>query len=579
MSGIFISYRRDDSAAYAGRLYDRLSSHFGREHIFMDIDHIEPGEDFVEIIQKKLGAVDVAIVLIGKQWLDITDSAGQRRLDDPDDFVRLEIAAILERKIRTIPVLVGSAVVPKSSQLPDSLAPLVRRNAFEISDGRFHSNVDKFIQALEKAISDQKLSISIGTLKTTDQTTNLPSYGEAIIKLTDSEGITSKNKKPSKLKATNLISIGILAVIFLSGLFKLMFWTEWASEQKVIEGSDKASASMPTAEIYRLYGSATVLIETSWKLIHVQSGKQIKHKRDCPRDSKNRCITTDLLPVYIYTSGDKIEPFLDLGSGNPVGGGSIGSGFVAQESGFILTNRHVAAGWHTSYTNLPLPGILRCPNDACKETLFDENHPLAKLLSNWVPSESEMLGGKPLLGKFAEGRNDYLDITFPRTNLRLPARLARISDISDVALIKVDAAQSLQSVQMDVIASVSSGDPIRVMGYPAISPGLIVKVDSQDPSNRMDGLHIIPEPTVISGNVGKVINSSANIASNSVSGYVSEMRNAYPLAVNAAGVSSSGGPVFNERGHVIGIFSSLKQNAMNNFAVPIKYGIDIMGIQ
>lgn len=86
MSGIFISYRRDDTAAYAGRLFDRLEKHFSREHIFMDIDHIEPGEDFVEVIQKKLSAVDVAIVLIGKQWLDITDATGHRRLDDPDDF-------------------------------------------------------------------------------------------------------------------------------------------------------------------------------------------------------------------------------------------------------------------------------------------------------------------------------------------------------------------------------------------------------------------------------------------------------------------------------------------------------------
>lgn len=159
MPGIFISYRRDDSAAYAGRLFDRLEKHFGREHIFMDINHIEPGEDFVEVIQKKLSAVDVAIVLIGKQWLDMTDSAGQRRLDDPDDFVRIEIIALLERKIRTIPVLVGDAVVPKSSQLPEPLLPLVRRNAFEISDSRFHSDVDKLIDALEKVLSDHSTKI------------------------------------------------------------------------------------------------------------------------------------------------------------------------------------------------------------------------------------------------------------------------------------------------------------------------------------------------------------------------------------------------------------------------------------
>lgn len=161
MSGIFISYRRDDSAAYAGRLYDRLESHFGHDHIFMDIDHIEPGEDFIEVIQKKLGAVDVAIVMIGKQWLDITDSTGRRRLGDPDDFVRLEITAILERKIRVIPVLVGGAVVPKSSELPDSLAPLVRRHAFEISDSRFHSDVDKLIQTLEKVITKELAKAAI----------------------------------------------------------------------------------------------------------------------------------------------------------------------------------------------------------------------------------------------------------------------------------------------------------------------------------------------------------------------------------------------------------------------------------
>ena len=154
MTGIFISYRRDDSAAYAGRLYDRLANHFGREHIFMDIDHIEPGEDFAEVIQKQLNSVNVAIIIIGKQWLDLTDSAGQRRLDDPDDFVRLEIAAILERRIRTIPVLVGGAVIPKSSQLPDQIALLVRRNAFEISDTRFHSDVDRLIDTLKNVLID-----------------------------------------------------------------------------------------------------------------------------------------------------------------------------------------------------------------------------------------------------------------------------------------------------------------------------------------------------------------------------------------------------------------------------------------
>lgn len=153
MSKIFISYRRDDSAAYAGRLYDRLVSHFGRGHVFMDIDQIEPGEVFDQVIKDKLAAVQVAVVLIGERWLDIADASGQRRLDNPDDWVRLEIAALLERNIRVIPVLVGAATMPKPTQLPECMIPLTRRHALEItSHPRFHTDADKLIKALEKIV-------------------------------------------------------------------------------------------------------------------------------------------------------------------------------------------------------------------------------------------------------------------------------------------------------------------------------------------------------------------------------------------------------------------------------------------
>ena len=152
MAKIFINYRREDSAPHAGRLYDWLMRHFGEDHVFMDIDQIEPGEDFFEVINEKLRVVQAAVVLIGKQWIDIKDSSGERRLDNPDDWVCLEIAALLERKIRVIPVLVGGAAMPKSTQLPECLVPLARRNALEISDQRFHTDIDKLIRALEKIL-------------------------------------------------------------------------------------------------------------------------------------------------------------------------------------------------------------------------------------------------------------------------------------------------------------------------------------------------------------------------------------------------------------------------------------------
>jgi formylglycine-generating enzyme required for sulfatase activity len=152
MSRIFISYRRDDSAGYAGRLYDRLSERFGQGQIFMDIDTIEPGLDFVEVIEKAVGSCDVLIALIGRQWLTITDATGRRRLDNPEDFVRLEIATALDRNIRVIPVLVRGATVPRSTDLPDALKKLARRNALEISDTRFHYDVDRLIETLEKVL-------------------------------------------------------------------------------------------------------------------------------------------------------------------------------------------------------------------------------------------------------------------------------------------------------------------------------------------------------------------------------------------------------------------------------------------
>lgn len=155
MAKIFINYRRDDSAGYAGRLYDRLTAHFGPDHVFMDINQIEPGEDFVEVIEEKLKAVQVAVALIGKQWLDITDANGQRRLDNPEDWVRLEIEVLLERRIRVIPLLVGGANAPNSSRLPGSLAALARRQAHAISDRGFHDDVNQLIRVLEKDLQSK----------------------------------------------------------------------------------------------------------------------------------------------------------------------------------------------------------------------------------------------------------------------------------------------------------------------------------------------------------------------------------------------------------------------------------------
>jgi Protein of unknown function (DUF1566)/TIR domain len=155
MSGIFISYRRQDSDAYAGRLYDRLSTRFGKARIFMDID-MDLGLDFVKEIRQRVGSCEALIAVIGRSWLDVKDDEGRRRLDDPKDWVRLEIAAALERDIPVIPALVGGAKMPGTSDLPRVLSRLTRRQAIEISHTGFHPDVDRLIQGLERILPSKK---------------------------------------------------------------------------------------------------------------------------------------------------------------------------------------------------------------------------------------------------------------------------------------------------------------------------------------------------------------------------------------------------------------------------------------
>ena len=149
---IFMSYRRDDCAGHAGRLYDRLRDHFGPENIFRDIDTIEPGQDFVDAIETAVGSCPAIVVLIGKQWASIKDAAGRRRLDSPEDFVRLEVAAALQRKVRVVPVLLQGAAMPASTELPEPLAKLARLNAIDVSDTRWEYDVGRLIEALNKAL-------------------------------------------------------------------------------------------------------------------------------------------------------------------------------------------------------------------------------------------------------------------------------------------------------------------------------------------------------------------------------------------------------------------------------------------
>jgi len=153
---IFMTYRREDTAYPAAWLFDRLAGHFGRDQVFKDIDSIELGDDFVEVITAAVGSCDALLALIGDRWLSSTDRDGQRRLDDPGDFVRLEIEAALARDVRVIPILVGGAQMPRVDELPGSLAKLARRQALELSPARFDADTRRLLRVLDRTIAQAK---------------------------------------------------------------------------------------------------------------------------------------------------------------------------------------------------------------------------------------------------------------------------------------------------------------------------------------------------------------------------------------------------------------------------------------
>ena len=153
MQGIFISYRRQDSQSAAGRLADHIKEQMPGVPVFRDVETIEPGMDFVEAISRALESCGVLLAVIGPHWSSVADAGGRRRLENANDYTRLEIATAFQRpNVRVIPVLVEGAQIPDANDLPEDLQALCRRNAIELTDKRWNYDVSQLIETLRKAL-------------------------------------------------------------------------------------------------------------------------------------------------------------------------------------------------------------------------------------------------------------------------------------------------------------------------------------------------------------------------------------------------------------------------------------------
>jgi hypothetical protein len=162
LRSIFINYRRNDSEGEAGRLFDDLVSHFSDKSVFMDVAAIELGRDFRKAIDQSVANCNVLLAIIGLEWLEAKDATGGRRLDDPNDFVRIELASALLRDIPVIPVLVRGAKMPHVEQLPDDLKELAFRNAVELTHQRWKSDVQVLIRALRPFMDESCVNDTVG---------------------------------------------------------------------------------------------------------------------------------------------------------------------------------------------------------------------------------------------------------------------------------------------------------------------------------------------------------------------------------------------------------------------------------
>jgi len=152
MSSIFVSYRRNDAPAHAGRIYDRLAQRLGKDNVYMDLDSTVPGADFGDVIEQTIARCDALIAVIGRDWVSaLRPSRRARRADGSEDWVRREIAAAMARSIRVIPVLVQGAKMPSSAELPDDLKGLARRHGIELSETAWSAQLGLLIDALPVA--------------------------------------------------------------------------------------------------------------------------------------------------------------------------------------------------------------------------------------------------------------------------------------------------------------------------------------------------------------------------------------------------------------------------------------------
>jgi serine protease Do len=364
----------------------------------------------------------------------------------------------------------------------------------------------------------------------------------------------------------------------------------FAEDKQRSDAELKKQLGMAPSDIVQKYGDSTVYIEVQWRLFDRDTGKALFHKTFSAKRNGPR------LPAYVQFADGRIVRWLTTEDENhlnhEVGGGPLsGSGFVINDQGYILTNKHIASGWQVNYNAYTEyeqgEGILFVFQTKREKVLpqgktFNLKETDFKPLIKWTPDEGGVIfdADQPLrVGNSTcacEGRNERLEVRFPGSRNGIEARLVRTSKDADVALIKVDSPEPLLPVQMADDNTVTVGGAVTVLGYPASS----VQTFALHTSIENGELHrnqgeIVPEPTVTPGVISRLSVAPEQHGDVTVVGPMGEL---YQLTA-ATGAGNSGGPVFDVNGKVIGLFTYGTSRETNTLAVPIHFGRALMPVQ